>query len=107
MRPQVCSVLVWSVSNAPGGTDHGRCINDSPSNHAQLADIQKAQLTMRGHTSFFVYAITGFDTIPAPYNIGAKQICLFWETRQRGDWITIKVIHQKDASHNDVASLIR
>ena len=40
--PQVCSVLVWSMSNAPGGTDHGRGINDSPSPHAKLAGIQKA-----------------------------------------------------------------
>ena len=52
MLPQVCSVLVWSVSNAPGGTDRGRGIGDSPSTHAKLADIQKALATMRGHTSF-------------------------------------------------------
>ncbi len=29
---------------------------------------------------FFVHAITGFDTIHAPYNIGKQIICLFWKT---------------------------
>ena len=106
VRPQVCSVLVWSVSNAPGGTDHGRGINDSPSAHAKLADIQKAIDHNAWSHILIVQAITGFDTIPAPYNIG-KKICLFWKTRQRWDWITTKVIQQKDASHNEVASLIR
>ena len=96
-------MLVWSVSNAPGGTDHGRGINDSPSTHAKLADIQKAIAHNAWSHILLVPAITGFDTIPAPYNIG-KKICLFWKTRQRGDWI-IKVIQQKDASHNEVASL--
>ena len=28
------------------------------------------------------------------------------EDETEGDWITIKVIQQKDASHNEVASLI-
>ena len=70
MRPQVCSVLVWSLSNAPGGTDHGRGINDSTSTHAKLADIQKALAHNAWSHIIFVHAITGFDTIPAPYNIG-------------------------------------
>ena len=106
MRPQVCSVHVWSGSNAPGGTYHGRGINDSPSTHAKLADIQKDLAHNAWSHILLVHAITGFDTIPAPYNVG-KQRCLFWKTRQRWDWITIKVIQQKDASHNEVASLIR
>ena len=49
VRPQVCSVIVWSVSKAPGGSAHGRGISDSPSTQAKLAH----SLTMCGpHTSF-------------------------------------------------------
>ena len=104
MRPQVCSVLVWSVSTAPGGTDHGRGVNDSPSTYAKLADIQTTLAHNAWSHILFVHAITGFDTIPAPYNIGKPQTnILFWKARQRGDWITIKVIQQKDDSHNEVA----
>ena len=77
MRPQVCSVFVWSVSNAPGGTDHGRGINDSTSTHAKLADIQKALAHNAWSHILFVHAITGFDTIPAPYNIGKQNKIIF------------------------------
>ena len=70
MPPQVCSVLVWSVLNAPGGTYHGRGINDFPSTNAKLADIQKAVAHNAWSHILFVHAITGFDTIPAPYNNG-------------------------------------
>ena len=77
MRPQDCSVLVWSVSNAPGGTDHGRGINDSPSTHAKLPDIYKAIAHNAWSHIIFVHAIIGFDTIPVPYNIGKqkKYVC--------------------------------
>ena len=102
MRPYICSVLVWSVSDAPGGTDHGRGINDSLSTHAKLADIQKALAHNAWSHIFFVHAITGFDTIPAPYNNGKQKntFVLEDETAREGDSITIKVIQQKDASHN-------
>ena len=58
------------MSNYPGGTDHGRGISDSSSTHAQLADIQKAIDHNAWSHILFVHAITGFDTIPPPYNIG-------------------------------------
>ena len=83
VRPQVCSVLVWSVSNAPGGTDHGRGINDSTSTHAKLADIQKALAHNAWSHILFVHAITGFDTIPAPYNIGKQKNCVCSGRRDR------------------------
>ena len=94
------------MSNAPGGKDHGRGINDSPSPQAKLAYIQKALAQNAWSHFIFVHAINGFDTIPAPYNIGEK-ICLFWKTRKRGEWITINIIQQKDDSHNEVAILVR
>ena len=81
-------------------------MDDSPSTHAKLADIQKALANNAWSHILFVHAITVFDTIPAPYNIGKEEF-FFWKTRQRGDWITIKVIQQKDASHNEVGRLIR
>ena len=55
----------------------------------------------------FVHAMTGFDRNLHRITSENIKLCLFWKTRQRGDWITIKVIQQKDASHNEVASLIR
>ena len=77
MRPQVCYVLVWSVSNAPGGTDHGRYINDSPSTHVKLADIQKALAHNVWSYIPFVHAITGIDTTRAQYKIRKqnKYVC--------------------------------
>ena len=57
-------MLVWSVSNAPGGTDHGKYINDSPSTHARLAaDNQNALAHNAWSYILFVHAITGFATI--------------------------------------------
>ena len=86
--------LTFVVSNAPGGTDHGRGINDSPSTQAKLADIQKALAHNAWSHILFVHAITGFDTIPALYNIWKqnKYVC-----SGRRDWITKKVTQQKDA----------
>ena len=85
MWPHVCSVHVWSVSNAPGGTYHGRGINDSPSTHAKLADIQKALAHNGWLHILFVHAITGFDTIPAPYNIGKqKHMFVLEDETERG-----------------------
>ena len=86
MRPQVCSVLVLSVPNAPGGTDHGRGINDSPSTLAKLADIQRALAHNAWSPILFVHAITGFDTIHAPYNIGKKKFVVEDETERGLDY---------------------
>ena len=54
----------------PGGTYHGRGVNDSPSTHAKLADIQTALAHYAWSHILFVHAITGFDAIPARSNIG-------------------------------------
>ena len=79
----------------------------SPSNHAKLEDIQKALAHNAWSHILFVHAITGFDTIPAQHNIGGGGgMFVLEDETERGDWI-IKVIQQKDASHNEVASLIR
>ena len=87
-------IVSFVVSNAPGGTDQGRGINDSPSTQAKLADIQKALAHNAWSHILFVHAITGFDTILAPNNIGKqnKYVC-----SGRRDWITKKVTQQKDA----------
>ena len=85
MRPQVCSVLVWSVSHAPGGTDHGRGMNDSTSTHAKLEDIQKALAHNAWSYILFVHAITGFDTVLAPYNIRKqKNVFALEDETERG-----------------------
>ena len=74
------------VSNAPGGTYHGRGINDSPSTHAKLADIQKALAHNVWSHILFVHAITGFDTISPPYNIGKTMFVLEDETERGLDY---------------------
>ena len=71
MRSQVCSVSVWSLSKAPGGSANQRGIGYSPSTKAKLADVQKA-FAHNVWSSHIVlaHAITGFDAIPEPYNMG-------------------------------------
>ena len=66
-------MIVWSVSKAPGGLAHKRGIIDSPSTHDKLADAQKA-LAHNVWSSHIIlaHAITGFDTIPAPHNLGKQ-----------------------------------
>ena len=60
-------------ANTPGGTDHGRGINDSPSTQTKLADIQKALAHNAWSHILLVHAITGFDTILALYDIGKQK----------------------------------
>lgn len=48
------------------------------------------------------HAITGCDTVSAPYNIGKQKIISVLEDK-REDWSTLDVFKQKDASHDDVA----
>ena len=66
------------------GTAHGRGINDYPSTHAKLADIQKALAHNAWTHILFVHAITGFDTIPAPYNIGKENMFVLKDETERG-----------------------
>ena len=74
------------MSNSPGGTDHGRGISDSPSTHANLADIHKALAHNAWSHILFVHVITGFHTIPAPYKIGKTMFVLEDETERGLDY---------------------
>ena len=75
-----------------------------PAPTPNLQTSRKPQLTMRGHTSFLY--TRSLDSIRYLHRITSEIQCLFGNTRQRGDWIMIKVIQQKDVSH-EVASLVK
>ena len=72
VRPQVCSVLVWSVSNAPGGTNHGRGNSWFPQHPRQTCRHPESPSSqcMHGHT-YFLYT-RSLDSIQYMHRITSE-----------------------------------
>jgi len=77
-------------------------LTTSPNTIYRISDIQKAlSLDVRSHI-LLAHAITGCDTVSAPYNIGKQKVISVLENT-RADWSVLNIFKQKDANHDDVA----